>query len=77
MTNSVDSIEARLRAGEDISYDDAADLFQFTQTGQAYGVERAEILVYIRARFPTEAALSASMREHLAAFDALVRRGVH
>jgi anthranilate phosphoribosyltransferase len=79
MTDLLDEIGAKLRSGQDITYNDAADLFEQTLTGKyamvCNGLSRADILARLHAKFPDAAALSAYMRQMLAALDDLQRTG--
>lgn len=65
----LEQIEAKLRAGESVSYEDAADLFELTTIGRLFRVPRTEALALLRAKFPDAQQLTAAMRGYLAAFD--------
>jgi hypothetical protein len=73
MTDRLDEIAAKLRSGQDITHDEAADLFELTMIGNAMmiynGLTRNDIVARLRARFPDAAALGAHLRPLLAAFD--------
>lgn len=73
MNDPLDQIEARLRAGGQISYDDAADLFELTVTGRSHRIERARLLALLAERFPREADLTAAMAGWLATFDRVLQ----
>lgn len=69
MPDRLEQIEAMLRAGETITYDVAAELFELTVIGRSTNVDRERAVALLRDRFPTEQALTASMRAYLANVD--------
>jgi hypothetical protein len=71
MSARLDEIEAMLRGGQRLTFDDAADLFELTAVGSAVmqfnRLTRANMLAKLRARFNNdEAVLTAAMRNYLA-----------
>jgi hypothetical protein len=77
MNDRLDEIGAKLQSGQDITFDDAADIFEQTMIGSAAmvfnGLSRADVLARLHAKFPDAAALSAHVRQMLAALDYLQR----
>jgi hypothetical protein len=65
MTIDLDAIYAKMAAGT-CTYDDAADLFMNSLTGQSTGVSREEFIERLRAKLPTQEALAAQMRQYAA-----------
>lgn len=81
MTSPLAAIEAKLRNGDPVTYEDAADIFQYTMVGSATmqnnSLTREDVLRLVRERFPTQEQLAASLRDMLAMFDAMNKRGMH
>lgn len=78
----LDRLEAKIRNGEPMTYEDAADLFEHTIVGQAAirssGLTRAGILALMRKRFPTTEELTMNIRAYLKAYDEMNGdRGLH
>lgn len=81
MTSPLAAIEAKLRNGDPITYEDAADIFQYTMVGSATmqhnGLNREDVLRIVRERFPDPEQLAVSLRGMLAMFDAMNKGGMH
>lgn len=75
----LDRLEAKLRSGEQMTYEDAADLFENTIVGQSAlrssGLTRAGLLALMRKRFPTPEELTMNVRAHLRRFDEMNDKG--
>lgn len=80
MTDRLGELEAKLRAGENISYEEGADIFELTITGklimQQSQLNHAAVLDLLRSRFPTVEAMSESLRLMFEAYDS-VAKGMH
>jgi hypothetical protein len=81
MNNRLDEIAAKLRSGQDMTYDDAADLFELTMIGSAAmkfnGLSRADIMARLHAQFPDAATLSNYVRQKLVMLDEILQKGSH
>lgn len=75
MISRLDELEAKLRRGETVTYDEGADLFDSTLTGKIImeqnKLTRDDVLELLRAKFPTPEMLTASLRMMLNAFDSM------
>lgn len=69
----LDEIEAKIEAGELLTYEDAADIFEHTVIGRGFDRSRAEMLELLRGRFPTVEALSANIKGSYDAFNKIMR----
>jgi anthranilate phosphoribosyltransferase len=78
MTDRLGELEEKLRKGENISYEEGADIFELTITGklimQQNQLDHAAILALLRSRFPTVEALSESLRQMFEAYDNAAKR---
>lgn len=77
MTEKLNEIELKLRTGQVITHEDAADLFQITYFGSLAmlhnGLTRDDLLVLLRRRFPNNEDLAAAMRATMLRVDAAVK----
>lgn len=73
-TKILAALEDKLRNNENLTYDEGADIFENTIVGrmtmQQNALDRAGVIALLRSRFPSEEALSASLRVMFNAYDA-------
>lgn len=67
------TLMGKIEAGQ-MSYDDAADLFELTAVGRSARAPRAQVLERLRRRFADEAALNAFLRHAYGRYAAAVDR---
>lgn len=72
MDERLQQIFDALAAGRPLSYEDAADLFELTETGRRTGTARARLLELLHAKFADEAALTRAMRGFLAQYTGMM-----
>lgn len=78
VTSRLDEISRKLNARETLSFDDVADLFVNTSSGQyamSHGISREDFLEKLHARFPDEKELNAWVMAASDLFDAFIERG--
>lgn len=71
-----DVILAAVRAGT-VTYEQAADLFMWSQAGQHTGVSRDHFLVLVHNKFPTQAELAGAMRKYLESLPPELAASIH
>jgi hypothetical protein len=68
-------IQAKVRGGAQITFEEAADLFELTTYGRATmhhsRLSRADILALLRQRFPDEESLTENIARSYAVFERL------
>jgi hypothetical protein len=81
MNDRLGEIAAKIRSGQDITYDDAADMFELTMVGSAAmkfnRLSRADVMARLHAQFPNVAILNHYVRQKLVVLDEMLRKGNH